>query len=258
MLDFINISVRSFSFNPVKPTFSLDPSNMTNKTSMVNPVGVGVNPYVPTCNDQSLLKQTHHKQVEEYARLYGMAISYQPKKYDYNTHNFLYGEDTTSGFYPVRKLKAIINQESYTSFLSKFGIMSDMDMVIYLPIKAFVSVWGEDLFPLAGDLFRIDDSACSRPRGQKAMVLEVTDAQDHIDPVDFMGGHYTWKLTCKRFDYSYEPNVFDEIGKKGGLGDSGQYGLSGNFTDVGYPQKSDDHAKVDFENRESGIFGNYL
>lgn len=250
--------MRSFTFNPSKPSFVLDPTNITNKTTLPNPVGVGNNPYVPTCNDRSLLKQTHHRQVSEYANLYGMAISYQPKKYDYNTHNFLYGEDPTSGFYPVRKLKAIISQESYTSFLSKFGIMSDMDMVIYLPIQAFNVVWGDDLFPLAGDLFRIDDSACARPRGQKAMVLEVTDAQDHIEPVDFMGGHYTWKLTCKRFDYSYEPNVFDEIGKEGGLGDSGSYGLSGNLTTVKYDQTSDKHASADFENKESSIFGNYL
>lgn len=247
-----------FTINPQKPSFNLDPSSITNKMSFVSPIGVTDSPYVPTCNDRSLLRETHHKQVEEYANLHGMTISYQPKKYDYNKHNFLYGEDTTSGFYHARKMKAIINQESYTSFLSKWGIMSDMDMVIYIPIRSFNKIWGEDLFPLAGDLFRIDNSACARPRGQGPMVLEVTDAQDHIEAVDFMGGHYTWKLTCKRYDESYETNAPSEIGSEGGLGDSGMYGLSGDLTKIGYKQTADEFAKKDFENKESKIFGNYL
>lgn len=250
--------MRQFSFNPQRPSFSLDPSSSSNKTFIPSTIGITDNPYVPTCNNKSLLKDTHHRQVAEYARLHGMTISYQPRKYDYLKHNFLYGEDTTSGFYHARKLKAIINQESYTSFLSKFGIMSDMDMVIYIPIRSFNDIWGNDLFPLAGDLFRIDDSACARPRGQGPMILEVTDAQDHIEAVDFMGGHFTWKLTCKRYDESYETNAPSEIGFEGGLGDSGMYGLSGDLTEVKYDQTADEFAKSDFENKPSKVFGNYL
>lgn len=258
----------AFSFNP-RSSFSFDPTGgyKNNASGNSSPVGIGDNPYVPTCdNVQQTIINNHHEQVMNYVRQYGQTISYQPVKYNFNTHNFLYGEDPVSGYHYSRKMKAIVNLSSYSSFLTKFGIMSDSDMTIYVPIKEFERVWGPSsgvTYPLAGDIFIVDNSACDRPLGQTPMCWEVTDKEDKINPVDFMGRHFYWRLVCKRFDYSYEPNVKPERYLDDESSDSHPYGrlpggenppeMSGKEYDV------DDFAKKEFDNSENGsTYGKYL
>jgi hypothetical protein len=192
-------------FNP-RSNFSFDPSSFKNNTSGNNsPTSVSDNPYNPTCNNQNqTMIENHHQLIRSYANQYGQTISYQPVRYNFNTHNFLYGEDPISGFHYSRKLKAIIDFSAYTSFLTKFGIMSDAEMTIYIPIREFENVWGPSkgtVYPLAGDIFIVDNSACDRPLGQTPMCWQVTDKDDNLKPVDYMGRHFYWKLVCKRFDY---------------------------------------------------------
>lgn len=252
------------SFNPIKDlSFNTNGKNVSIPNT---PFGITENPYVPSCSTQSnLLKETHHQQTETYANLYGMTITYQPKKYNFNTHNFLYGEDPTSGYHYARKLKAVINFTSYTTFLTKFGIMSDAELMVYIPIRMFERVWGPSkgkVYPLAGDIFMIDAEACDRPLGQTPMVFEVTDKEDKINPVDYMGGHYVWKLTCKRFDYSYEPDAPEERFLDEESGDTKEFGrLEGgaNPPDLSNkPWDVDDFAKKEFDNKNSSTYGNYL
>lgn len=251
--------------NPIKEVL-FNPSDK-NVSTQNSPFGVLDSPYVPACSDQSnLLKNTYRQQVEEFANLYGMTITYQPVKYNYNTHNFLYGEDPTSGYHLARKLKAIINHTAYTTFLTKFGIMSDTELVIYIPIRLFEQVWGPskgEICPLAGDIFTIDNEACDRPLGQSPMCFEVTDKDDKVNVVDYMGGHYIWKLTCKRFDYSHEPNAVEERFLDDESGDSKEFGrLDGgkNPVDVGFkPWDVDEFARKEFTIPDDGkSYGKYL
>lgn len=253
--------------NPIS-NFSFDPSNLKNNSSGNNStINVDENPYVPTCKDTSqLLIDNHHMMIMNYAKQYGQTISYQPVKYNFNTHNFLYGEDPISGYHYSRKMKAMVNLSSYTSFLSKFGIMSDADMTIMLPIKEFERVWGPSTgitYPLAGDIFIIDDSACDRALGQTPMCWQVTEKSDSINPVDFMGRHYYWKLICKRFDYSYEPNVTPERFLDNESSDSLPFGrLEGGENPEELSQEGydvDDFAIKEFDNSKNGtVYGKYL
>lgn len=255
-----------FSFNPVK-NYAFDPVGNSRSAENTNPVSVTDNLYVPTCDSKNLLAATHHNQYTEYVNNFGQTISYQPVKYNFNTHNFLYGEDPTSGYHYARKMKAIIDFSSYTTFLTKFGIMSDADITIYIPIKEFARIWGSPqgaTFPLAGDLFIIDDSSCERPLGQSPMVFEVTEKDDKIKPVDFLGKHYVWKLQAKRFDYSYEPNAPKEKFLDNSAGDTDEMGrLDGgnNPADVVSREFSADiFAKEEFEipEKEQSVYGRYL
>jgi len=255
----------NFSFNP-KMGYSFDPSGNNKSAENSNPVPVTDNLYVPKCGN-NFIENNHKQQYQEYVNNYGQTVSYQPVKYNFNTHNFLYGEDPTSGYFYARKVKAIIDFNSYTTFLTKFGIMSDADITIYIPISEFSRAWGSpqgETYPLAGDLFMIDDSACDRPLGQSPMVFEVTDKDDKIKPVDFMGKHYVWRLTAKRFDYSYEPNAPLERFLSENTSDSKEYGrlpgganppdLSGKDYDV------DDFANKEFKlpDKEQSVYGKYL
>jgi hypothetical protein len=249
---------RNFSFNPV--------NDKENAVGNISPNNVQDNPYVPTCaNQESTMITNHHQQVRSYVNQFGQTISYQPVKYNFNTHNFLYGEDPTSGYHYARKLKAIVDFKSYTTFLTKFGIMSDAELIIYIPIQDFEAVWGPSkgvTFPLAGDLFIIDNSSCDRPLGQTAMCWEVIDKDDKINPTDFMGRHFYWKLTCKRFDYSYEPGVTPEKFLDQTSGDSAEFGrLSGgvNPEEMGTGSgDADSFAKSEFDQPKNSIYGDYL
>jgi hypothetical protein len=254
-------------FNP-RSNFSFDPSSFKNNTSGNNsPTSVSDNPYNPTCNNQNqTMIENHHQLIRSYANQYGQTISYQPVKYNFNTHNFLYGEDPISGFHYSRKLKAIIDFSAYTSFLTKFGIMSDAEMTIYIPIREFENVWGPSkgtVYPLAGDIFIVDNSACDRPLGQTPMCWQVTDKDDNLKPVDYMGRHFYWKLVCKRFDYSYEPNATPERFLDDETSDSHPYGrLPGgdNPTELGGKEYDvDDFSRSEFDNsKHDSTYGQYL
>ena len=254
------------TFNPVRDV-SFNPIGQ-HSSKPASPFSMTENPFIPSCGDQnSLLKQTHHDLMNSYVNTFGQPIIYQPIKYKSNTHNFLYGDDPTSGFHFARKLKAVINFASFTTFLTKFGIMSDEEMTIFIPIQLFQQVWGAPnmgaIYPLAGDLFLIPDAACDRPLGQTPMVFEVTEKEDKEAAVDYMGGHYTWKITAKRFQYSYEPNAPKERFSDETPSDTDSFGRmpdGDNPPDLTEnPNNVDDFAKGEFNIPEenSSVYGRY-
>jgi len=259
----------NFSFNPVKQN-SLNTSNAKNVSTVPSPIGINDNPYIPTCSNQSTLQiETYAKQVSEYAANFGMQITYWPRIYQYDKANFVFGEDNISGFHLSRGVKAIVNFTSYTTFLTKFGIMSDSDITIYIPIADFEKVWGpsmngvlgDGVYPLAGDIFIINDSACNRPLRQTPMAFEITDVSDKINTVDFLGGYYTWKLTAKRYDYSYEKNGVEERYLDDETSDQGVFGrLPGgdNIADLSGKEYSADAAAkkiFDLPRSKKNIYG---
>ena len=250
-----------FIFNP-KNINSFDPKNK--KADLNTDIEIENNPYVPKCDDTvSLVKENFRGMAENYAQNYGMTISYWSTGYDTENDNGLYGENPTAKYRGPRKLKAVIDLQSYTSFLTKFGIMSDLDIVIYIPIRAFKNVWGS-VVPLAGDLFQIDDASCDRPLGQSPLVFEVTENHDSINPADFMGGHYIWKITAKRSDNSYEPGAPQEK-FLGGPVDTDSYGKIESSIDS-EPTIIDNHAandvdaeaKENFDNPNDSVYGKYF
>jgi hypothetical protein len=251
-----------FSFNP-KNINSFDPKNK--KADLNANISTDTNPYVPRCDDTvSLVKENYRGMAENYAQNYGMTISYWSTGYNTEDDNSLYGENPTAKYRGPRKLKAVIDFQSYTTFLTKFGIMSDLDIVIYIPIHAFRSVWGS-VIPIAGDLFQIDDAACDRPLNQSPLVFEITEKHDTINPADFMGGHYVWKITAKRYDNSYEPNAPQEK-FLGGPVDTDSYGkietsIENETTDIvdGVAANDvDEAARENFDNPNDSVYGKYF
>lgn len=241
-----------------KVPFSFNPSS----TPLANPsVGTG-NSYFQRCADQNHVRDNYRDMTDAYAQSYGMNISYWTTGYSLANHNPLYGEDPTARYRGPRQMKAIVDLQSYSTFLTKFGVMSDLDIVIYIPIKAFQRVWG-NVFPLAGDLFIVDDSACDRPMGQSPMVFEVTEKHDSINPTDFMAGHYVWRINAKRHDNSYEPGAPVE-NFLGGPTDSKEYGKiesSIDETDIVTGPGNHDvdaDAKADFDTPNDSVYGKFF
>lgn len=251
-----------FTLSPSGPTPSFDPNNRTPDSLNNTGIGIDQNNYVPGCGPNDLLvKDNYRGLVDNYTQNFGMKISYWSTGFSVTNQNKLYGEDPTAKYRGPRSLKAIIDFTSYSSFITRFGMMSDLDIVIYIPIKAFQAVWG-NVYPLNGDLFSIDDSACDRPLGQTPMVFEVTEKHDSVDTVDFMGGHYVWKLTARRYDNSYEPNAPQEA-EIGGPIDNKEYGKIESSIEPTNIIKNpsaydvDEEAKKNFDNPNTAVFGKY-
>lgn len=251
-----------FVFDPLKKaaTFNSTQSKVTDLGNTGIPTNE--NPYVSRCDDvSSNVKDNYRGMVANYASNFGMTISYWSTGYSLNNQNEIYGEDPTARYRGPRKMKAVIDFQSYTTFLTKFGVMSDLDIVIYIPIQSFREVWGE-VIPLAGDLFLIDDSACDRPLGQSPIVFEITEKHDAINPADFMGGHFVWKITAKRYDNSYEPGAPQEK-FLGGPVDSGDYGKVESSIDDTIvvedqsPTTADEEAKEDFDTPNDSVYGKF-
>jgi hypothetical protein len=247
-----------FTFAPTK-SFTFNPQ--------VNSLGISKDQsvYIPKCGQPSLAKDAHRKMQETFADQFGMTITYWPKKFQVDKAHFLYGDDTVSGFHNARKLKAVINFASYSAFLTKFGYMSDEELTIFIPIKEFERVWGPStgkIFPLADDIFLIDDSACERALQQSPPVYVVSDKTDVVNPVDYLAGNYTWKITAKRFDYSYEKNAPEEKFLDSGSGDVSQFGrLPGGENPPDLSDKHEDidtYTKENFDNtKTSKVYGYY-
>lgn len=257
-------NIQGFNFNPSPiKEFSFNPVNSIVRS------GIQDSAYIPKCNKSSAAKEAYHKYAMEYANQFGMTIRYQPVRYNFNTHNFIYGEDTTSGYSYARRMKAVINFQEYSAFLSKYGFQSSEKMTIYVPIRHFEEIWGKTdvgTFPLAGDIFTIEDSVCDRALHQSPITWIVNDKTDIVNnTVDFLAGHYIWKLECTRFSYSFEPGVTPEKFLDEESRDTEEHGrLEGGENNIELSPKTDgvdEFTKANFDNSKSNnasTYGKYL
>ena len=253
------------TFNPTQKNTESFLSTRTDKNPYMTNDSVG-SLFIPNCESRQLQTQRLKDYWENFVANYGVRIEYWNNAYDLKKHDFLYGEHTTAGFNPERLLKAYVEITEESRILSKFGIMTDNDATLYVTIKEFQRVWGATV-PKIGDVWRVMDGACDRPEQQTPKVFQISDKIDTINPVDFLGGHYVWKLTSRRFDFSYEDNAPNE--GNGGLSDVPFFGQifpeDTTTENKPYPNESDnvdDKAKEDYDNnadpQKSYPYGNYL
>lgn len=240
------------------------PKNESNPYSNNDNIG---SLYVPSCENNKLQTERLKDYWGNFISNYGVRIEYWVNAYDMTAHDFLYGEDTVSGFHPKRVLKGYVEITNESRLLSKFGITTDNDAVLLITISEFKRVWGEVTMPKIGDVWRVMDEACDRPEEQTPRVFQISDKIDTLNPVDFLGGHYVWKLTSKRFDFSYEKNAPEEK-ELGGLSDVPFFGQTfpedTTENNKPYPNKDDNaetKAKEDYDNTEKDKaypYGNFL
>ena len=98
-------------------------------------------------------------------------------------------------------------------------------------------------------------------------IYEITERRDENVPnqMNPLMAHINWYIKCKRFDYSYEPNVPREHGSNQ-VSDDTSYGkLSGGTSTAEpakqYPQNADDEAKKSWDYNNNGnrdsVYGDY-
>lgn len=104
--------------------------------------------------------------VNEITRLYGTSISYFRHGYALSAHDSIYGENPTAPFEMPMQMIAIAELNNDALLLSKFGVQSESDLKVLIPIKEFAIAYKQPLYyPRAGDLIRLDELGFDRPGG---------------------------------------------------------------------------------------------
>ena len=155
---------------------------------------------------------------------YGTSTTYYTHGYSLTSHNFLYGEDTTSSFSQKGNVIMLTDITNDSLMLSKFGIAADCDMTAVIHISSFYEKFGCGYEPKAGDLIQLTEYGADRPGGRSAPIYEITERDDEYLPMtNPLIGHYVWYLKCKRYEYSYEPGIPNGPNNKQ-VNDTGDYG----------------------------------
>jgi hypothetical protein len=95
--------------------------------------------------------------------------------------------------------------------------------------------------PKSGDIFTLTEYGKGRPGERSGKMFEVTEILDQdIARFNQLGGHYTWIVKGKRFDYSFEPGLEPERGSQQVYDNSFNGILSGGIQDMSPVKKYDE------------------
>lgn len=95
--------------------------------------------------------------------------------------------------------------------------------------------------PKSGDVFVLTEYGKGRPGNRSGKQFEVTEILDEdIATSNQLGGHYTWIIKGKRFEYSFEPGLTDEKGDDQVFDNSFNGILSGGTQPTSPPKKYDE------------------
>ena len=122
----------------------------------------------------------------EATRLYGTSVSYFVHNYTLSGHDFIYGEQPTAPFSAPIEMLVLAQLNNDSLLLSKFGIQTDADLSIVVPIADFAETMGNPLAaPKSGDLIRLDEVGWDRPGGGGYPNSYPTSQLSAVSSVDF-------------------------------------------------------------------------
>ena len=201
-----------------------------------------------TGNEQYLFSSYYREQISQY----GTNVTYYINAYNTLSADNFYGEDPTRKFAPGVQIVAVVDLSENANTLTKFGFQADDEITLHVHISAFQDAFwdigteyltptqtvGDNIVtqpqtdpsfrtntpnvfetqynqvqPKSGDVFALTEYGLGRPGDRNAKYFEVTEILDEdISATNPLGGHYTWIIKGKRYEYSFEPNLNNEQG----------------------------------------------
>jgi hypothetical protein len=230
----------------------------------------------------------------ELTQLYGTYVEYYTYGYALSAHDYIYGEHPMAPFLAPQGMVVLAELSNDSMLLSKFGIQTDADLTVIIPIDKFIEVYGPTAEPKSGDLIKLTELGTDRPNGgytsgvnicanlsastdnnfpenedwlRGPNIYEITERRDENVPLklNLLQGHYIWMLHLKRFDYSYQPYAPRELGSSQ-VSDETLYGKLSGGTPVEeppkpYPQNANAEGKRLWDNDIYGtptnVYGGY-
>ena len=145
---------------------------------------------------------------------FGVDIDYFVNTFSLSSANLFYGEEPTAPFYGPTVVRAYIEYENAGNPLQTWGWDAEDNITMYIHIDGFVEALsgsgihaakGQLIEPKADDGFILTPFGCDRPGGRGPKHFVVTEAIDEDgSTLNPLMGHYIWKITAKRHDFSYE------------------------------------------------------
>lgn len=245
---------------------TFNPQLQTNKPFSPNTVGNSLaNPnksLIPDCNVLSLAKDRIKSEWQTFLNNFGFTVYYKRTGYSFDNHDFLFGEDATSPFPETKIMKGFLEIVNNVHIFTNIGEENRKDILLTVSVDDYQKCWGLGTYPTAGDIFFIKNMACGDIEKQSEEVYKVTDKNLDEKDVDMLFGGYCWKINAIRFDYSYEPNAFVEMGNTQPNDDTFMGILTGGTSEPSPDEKEyseniyEEANKTISEFTENSIYGN--
>jgi hypothetical protein len=179
----------------------------TNPYSNATPVqwdtGHELNPYFDTINRKSE-QELHEALVVENIQMHGINILYVPLE-NFKVDPVLQ-EPRNITYQNSYAIEAYLPDNGETdgqqNIMSKFGFRVNKSIEILIARKRFREVCPNKERPLEGDLIYIGDP--QNPKGSFMNVFFEINQVSYQSPEWPFGNHYTYKLFCETYTYSYE------------------------------------------------------
>lgn len=177
-------------------------------------------------------------QVESYIMTNGQPVSYYPYKFQVDDAEQVIGEDLANGYAKPFDIIVYIEIEDQPAWMASHGVDTDDTATIWIHIKTFKDkvkailnskkderteeylenynpnyIAERDVLhaiePKVGDLIQLNIYGCDREWERGNKIYTITNKEDELFSQKFnlVGGHYVWRLTAKRFRYSYEEGI---------------------------------------------------
>lgn len=201
---------------------------------------------------------TYDNQIQSYITECGVPCWYYPYLFQEEKMEEFTGEHNSAGYGRPVEVIMVLEIKDAPSWVSGLGIENDETVTAWLHIRTFKNKiipilenaddsryvdyntiycknpWEHDSYlkkiqPKPKDCFQVLTSACDREWDAGARIWEITNVEDEIwsGNMNPAMGHYVWKITAKRYRYSFEygmSTLDDKSADNPMLGEMGEKG----------------------------------
>jgi hypothetical protein len=148
---------------------------------------------------------------KEQIELYGTQVDYYSSNYTLSGHDFLYGEEPDQKYSTAKKIVIAVTLNENAVVLQQFGLIADDEITAFISISSYEANFGDGSEPKSGDVFDLEELGRQRPNQRGGKKFEITERADQdVNAINPILGHYVWLIKAKRFDFSFEPGITQE------------------------------------------------
>lgn len=202
---------------------------------------------------------TYDNQIQSYIAENGLPCWYYPYLFQEEKMEEFTGEHNSAGYGSPVEVLMVLEIKDTPSWVSGLGIENDDTVTGWLHIRSFKekiypilsnqdderfydyntiyckNPWDENAYlkkiqPKPKDCFQILTIGCDREWDRGAKIWEITNVEDELisEKLNPAMGHYVWKITAKRYRYSFEYGMSKLDAKSANNPMLGELGETGN------------------------------
>lgn len=202
---------------------------------------------------------TYDNQIQSYITENGLPCWYYPYLFQEEKMEELTGEHNSASYGRPFEILMVLKIQDAPSWVSGLGIENNEKVTAWIHIRTFKNkikpiladlgderneeynliynanafdnkAYLKKIMPKPKDCFQVLTSACDREWDAGARIWEITNVEDEIfaEGFNMAQGHYVWKITAKRYRYSFEHGMSTHDEKSANNPMLGQMGEKGN------------------------------